>query len=228
MTAPSASRRAMEPAAKLAAFVTSAVVVATTPGWRPLPLFLFALLTALLAAAFRAPLRPVAGRLLAASPVILLAAAMLAWQAGVPSVGVAMASKAFIVILLFAVLTTTTPVSDLLRALRSLGLPPAAGSILALMDRYVRLLGEEFRRMRRARASRTTRPLGAAAAFRGEGQLAGALLLRSWNRSDRIYQAMLARGFTGDWPGTRRHSWRTADAAALIGVVAAFVAVRWL
>jgi cobalt/nickel transport system permease protein len=218
----------LEPAAKLIAFVACAVLVATTPGWKPASLAVYAVMSAILLAGFDAPVRLVSRRLLAASPIVLLTALMLAYQAGDTQTGLAMAAKAGIVILLFAVLTTTTPVSALLPAMRRLGLPAAAGSVLALMERYVRLLGEEFSRMRRARASRTTHSMGVSAGFRSEGQLAGALLLRSWNRSDRVYQAMLARGFTGDWPKTRRAAWGAREFALMALMLGGFMLARWM
>jgi len=218
----------MEPAAKLAGFVACAIVVATTPEWKPASLAAYAALAVALLVWFAAPVRLVLKRVLAAAPVVLLTATMLAYQAGGMRAGLLMAAKAGIVIFLFAILTATTPVSELLAAMRRLGMPAAAGSVLALMERYVRLLGEELGRMHRARASRTTRQLGAAHRLRSEGHLAGALLLRSWNRSDRVYQAMLARGFTGDWPAAKRTAWGMRELTVLAAMLAGYAAARWI
>jgi cobalt/nickel transport system permease protein len=218
----------LEPAAKLAGFFVCAVLVATTPGWRPVALGGYALLSVLLLAGFGAPVRLVARRVLAASPIILLTGVMQAYQAGDAFAGLSMAARAFTVVFMFAILTTTTPVSDLLAAMRRLGMPSAAGSVLALMGRYVQLLGEELGRMHRARASRTTHAMSLAPRFRSEGQLAGALLLRGWNRSDRVYQAMLARGFTGDWPKTRRSSWGWSEFGLLAAMMGGFALARWM
>lgn len=226
MSAP--RRTVMHPAAKLGAFLVCAILVATTPGWRPAALAVYAGLSALLLVVFDAPVRIVLKRVLAASPIVILTGVMRAYHAGDAQAGVAMVSKAGIVILMFAILTTTTPAQDLLAAMRRLGMPAAAGSVLALMERYVRLLGEELGRMHRARASRTTRAMGAAARFRSEGQLTGALLLRGWNRSDRVYQAMLARGFTGDWPRASRRSLRVSEVAAILLMTCGYALARWL
>src|SRR6266567_1267258 len=61
---------------------------------------------------------------------------------------------------LFAMLllTWTTPFLDILQELRRLRFPPVMLSTLALMYRYLPVLGEETRRMLRARASRTFSP----------------------------------------------------------------------
>ncbi|HNY42110.1 MAG TPA: energy-coupling factor transporter transmembrane component T [Bryobacteraceae bacterium] len=220
--------RPVAPAVKLAGFLACAVLVATTPGWKPVALACYAAFSAILFAGFDAPVRLVANRVLAALPVIVLTGAMRAYQSGGAQAGATMVSKALLVIFMFAVLTTTTPVSEMLTAMRRLGMPAAAGSVLALMERYVRLLGEELGRMHRARASRTTHAVGVAGRFRNEGQLAGALLLRSWNRSDRVYQAMLARGFTGDWPNTRRSAWGLRDFAFLASMLGGFLLARFI
>lgn len=218
----------VDPAAKLIAFLAAGIVVATTPGWQPMNMAAFGGLAAVLLIIFKPPLKVVMKRLLAVSPVILLSGGAKAWQAGDAAAGWAVAAKAGIVILLFAVLTTTTPVSALLQAMRRMGMPNAVGSVIALMERYVHLMGEEFRRMHRARASRTVHAMGMADRFTSEGQLFGALLLRSWNRSDRVYQAMLARGFTGDWPGGARRAWGVTEAGLLAAMAAGFGWARWL
>jgi cobalt/nickel transport system permease protein len=217
----------MHPAAKLGAFLICAILVATAPGWRPAALAVYAVLSGLLIVVFRAPVRLVLKRVLAASPIVILTGAMRAYTAGDAQAGLVMAAKAGIVILMFAILTTTTPAQDLLGAMRRLGMPAAAGSVLALMERYVRLLGEELKRMHRARASRTTRSRDAVSRFRGEGQLAGALLLRGWNRSDRVYQAMLARGFNGDWPGPSRKDLSAQDVAIALLMTGGYALARW-
>jgi cobalt/nickel transport system permease protein len=218
----------VDPAAKLITFLAAAVIVATTPGLRAAAFLTYAVIAAvLLAVSAASPLR-IWKRLLALSPIVLLSAAMRAWQQNDAAAGLAVACKAGLVILLFAILTTTTPFSTLLPAMRRMGLPNAVGSVLALMDRYVHLMGEELTRMYRARASRTARAMGAVPRFRSEGQLFGALLLRSWNRSDNVYHAMLSRGFTGDWPTSRHRRWDLSDAAFLLATVAGFGFARAL
>ena len=72
-------------------------------------------------------------------------------------------------------------------------------SVLVLMIRYVDLLAAEASRMRMARISRGDSPRAlhqAAAIAKG----IGALFLRSYERGERVYQAMLSRGFDGKAP----------------------------
>lgn len=107
----------------------------------------------------------------------------------------------------FAVLiTAVTRFEDLLAAMRACGLPRMLASIFALMWRYLFVLIEEMERMTQARASRSAVPVnsgmraGGSFGWRAQvtGGMAGALLLRTLERSERIYQAMLARGYDGE------------------------------
>lgn len=102
-----------------------------------------------------------------------------------------------------ALLVGTTPFSELMLALKSLRLPPVLVQLIEFTVRYLWVIGDELRRMylaRKARCFRAGRSLAATYTFYALGQLIGVLFLRSWQRSERIYQAMLARGFTGSYP----------------------------
>ncbi|MGV0643321.1 cobalt ECF transporter T component CbiQ [Mycolicibacterium sp. XJ879] len=93
----------------------------------------------------------------------------------------------------------TTSTTELPAALSRLGVPAVATSVLVLMLRYVDLLAAEAGRMRMARISRGDSPRvlhQAAAIARG----IGALFLRSYERGERVYVAMLSRGFDGSAP----------------------------
>jgi cobalt/nickel transport system permease protein len=93
----------------------------------------------------------------------------------------------------------TTSASELPAALSRLGVPAVVTSVLVLMIRYVDLLAAETSRMRMARISRGDSPRAlhqGAAIAKG----IGALFLRSYERGERVYQAMLSRGFDGKAP----------------------------
>jgi cobalt/nickel transport system permease protein len=93
----------------------------------------------------------------------------------------------------------TTSATELPAALSRLGVPAVVTSVLVLMIRYVDLLAAEAGRMRMARISRGDSPRAlhqAAAIAKG----IGALFLRSYERGERVYVAMLSRGFDGKTP----------------------------
>ena len=118
------------------------------------------------------------------------------------------ALKSWLSVQVALLLTFTTPFHDLVDALRRLRLPLVMVGIISFMYRYLAVLGEEGSRMLRARAARSAVAAGGARAggsiawrARTTGGMVGALFLRSYERSERIYAAMQARGFEG----TLRH-----------------------
>jgi cobalt/nickel transport system permease protein len=116
------------------------------------------------------------------------------------------ALKSWISVQAAIVLAASTPFPDLLTAMRAVGLPRLLVAIFGLMWRYLFVLADEALRLLRARAARSgrsdlpgARPGGALAwRARVAGGMAGSLFLRAFERSDRIYMAMLARGYNGD------------------------------
>jgi cobalt/nickel transport system permease protein len=102
--------------------------------------------------------------------------------------------KSNLCILALLVLGWTTPLPELLSALRRLGLPSVMLTTLALMCRYLPVLAEEARRMERARASRTFSPKRRLA-WQNLGAILARLFVRTADRAERIYLAMCARGW---------------------------------
>jgi len=115
---------------------------------------------------------------------------------------VTVALKSWLSVQMAILLTATTSLPDLLMAMRSLGLPRLLVAVLGLMWRYLAVLVDEALRMMRARDSRsgTTGGGGGGSLLwraRVTGSMAGTLFLRGFERSERIYNAMLARGYDG-------------------------------
>ncbi|MCG0277495.1 MAG: cobalt ECF transporter T component CbiQ [Thermanaeromonas sp.] len=103
-------------------------------------------------------------------------------------------------LLALCLLTGTTSFSELMLAFRRLYVPSLVVVLVEFTIRYAAVFVQELRRMflaRRARGFRVGRSLLDRATFLTLSQLVGALLLRSLTRSERIYFAMLARGFNG-------------------------------
>jgi cobalt/nickel transport system permease protein len=126
-------------------------------------------------------------------------------------------------------LTATTRFPDVLHALRHLKVPAILVSILAFMYRYLFVLADEVGRLLRARAARSARlpqqPAGRSIWWRAQiaGSMVGQLLVRSLARSDRVYQAMLARGYRGELLTMNPHVMHTLDwlvlGAALLALI---------
>jgi cobalt/nickel transport system permease protein len=96
-------------------------------------------------------------------------------------------------------LAATTSATELPAALSRLAVPAVVTSVLVLMIRYIDLLAAEVSRMRMARIARGDSPRALHQA-RAIATGIGALFLRSYERGERVYAAMLSRGFDGKAP----------------------------
>ncbi|MBN2549727.1 MAG: cobalt ECF transporter T component CbiQ [Anaerolineales bacterium] len=116
------------------------------------------------------------------------------------------ALKSWISVQAAIVLAASTTFPDLLMAMRAVGVPRLLVAIFGLMWRYLFVLADEALRLLRARAARSGAShqpgfrTGGSLAWRGRvaGGMAGSLFLRAFERSDRIYMAMLSRGYDGE------------------------------
>lgn len=114
-------------------------------------------------------------------------------------------------------LTITTTFFDLMHALRHLRVPAILVSIISFMYRYLFVMVDEVQRLLRARTSRSAvlpgQRGGGTVAWRARvtGHMAGQLMVRSFERSDRVHNAMLARGFRGELLTLNPHMMKTKD-----------------
>lgn len=100
-------------------------------------------------------------------------------------------------------LAASTPAPELLRALGGLGVPPFFVALAGMAIRYVAVLREEAHRLMVARRSRGYRPAGLLwhrRTLANAAQTVGMLLLRAYDRSERIYWAMMSRSYSLDSP----------------------------
>lgn len=129
-------------------------------------------------------------------------------------------------------LASTTPVADLLRGLERLRLPRVFTGITGFMIRYGEVIAGEMHRMRIARISRGHDPRWLWQA-RAVAASAGTLFVRAFERGERVYLAMVSRGYAGALPAlddtpVARRDWAVAltpaIAAALVAAAAWTVA----
>jgi cobalt/nickel transport system permease protein len=137
----------------------------------------------------------------------------------------AVAAKATIGTVAAVLLGATTTFPSVLRGLEALRVPRVLILIAAFMYRYLFVIVEEVGRMRAALAARGYRPRNALHAG-ALGRVATALFLRTYSRGERVYLAMLARGYDGRMPRLVPLSFGRADAAFVVGVLALLVPLR--
>ncbi len=114
--------------------------------------------------------------------------------------------KSWISVQAAIVLAGSTPFPDLMAAMRAVKVPRLLVAVFGLMWRYLFVMADEALRLIRARTARSGHAAqpglkpGGSLAWRGKvaGGMAGSLFLRAIERSDRIYMAMVARGYNGE------------------------------
>jgi cobalt/nickel transport system permease protein len=114
--------------------------------------------------------------------------------------------KSWLSVQVAILLAATTTMMSLLNALRVYHVPKILVLIFRLMWRYLSIMITKAQRMMRAREARSVEGLYPAAhalkhlAWRakGTGAMAGSLFVQSLEQSERVYTAMLSRGFDGE------------------------------
>jgi cobalt/nickel transport system permease protein len=139
--------------------------------------------------------------------------------------------RSWLSIIAATLLTATTEPDHILRSLRWLGVPRILVATISFMWRYVFVIGEEALRLMRARESRSAQPAGKAAgslAWRAKvaGHMVGSLFLRSLARSERVYVAMQARGYSGELRSLERFALTTRDVIVVAVTVAALLTIQ--
>jgi len=136
--------------------------------------------------------------------------------------------KSWLCILCLIILSSSTKFAGLLQGMYQLKVPLVFVQIMSFMYRYIFVLVDQVMRMQMARDSRNfgnNRKI----VFKTLGNIIGMLFICSYERGERIYAAMLSRGYTGEMPVTHRLHFRLPDAcfASAMFVLLVFPAVIW-
>jgi len=94
----------------------------------------------------------------------------------------------------------TSHVFNLAHALIHMKAPAKLVHLFFFFYRYISVLHDEYSRLRRAMAIRAFKPGTNLHTYRSYAYLIGMLIVSSYERSRRIYNAMLCRGFKGKFP----------------------------
>jgi cobalt/nickel transport system permease protein len=105
--------------------------------------------------------------------------------------------KSLSIVLMVVSLLGTSTVFSLVHAVSHFRIPKKLVYLTFLSYRYIYVIRDEYARLRNAMKIRGFRPRTNMHTYRTYGYLIGMLLIRSYERSERIYQAMLCRGFHG-------------------------------
>jgi len=130
----------------------------------------------------------------------------------------ALQCRAVLCFLATIILVSTTPFGDLMHAAGQLGLPRRLVQVMTFMYRYLFLFIDETSHMLLARRLRA--PGGGRIQFlKASGGIVGALFVRSLEHAERLYQAMLLRGYGGNLVTVAVHRIDASDLLKGTGLV---------
>ncbi len=228
----------LDPRVKLTAAFCSIFIMVSEPPGEIFPFIFYGLIIAALVVISRIPLTYIMRRCLIVSPFIILAALFYPVSSMIIQdfdnvgqfnhdikVGMTIFIKAYLALILLILLTSTEKFHNLLLGLRKLKMPRLLGTISALMYRYIFIIHDELLRTNRARDSRTPGRLKAGR-LKVYGNQSAMVFTRSLERSQILYNAMLSRGFKGEFPGMRNLSLTAKDIALLAFFILLLLVIR--
>jgi len=128
---------------------------------------------------------------------------------------------------LFA-LIGSTPVSMLMHAVQSWGVPSLFAQIVLLAYRYTFLIADELARLRIALRVRAFRNRMDRHSYRTVGQVTGCLLVRGSERAEHVAQAMRCRGFDGRFRTLETRHPKAIDRITCLAIALFCAVMLWL
>lgn len=131
--------------------------------------------------------------------------------------------KSSAMVLILMALLGTSPFHHLLRGLRDLGVSPKLVMLVHFCHRYIQVIKNESVRIHEAASLRGHRQGISPSHLRTTASLVTALLVKSYDRSLRVNDALLLRGFDGTFPSIQESTRTTIpDMAGFGGLVFLF------
>ena len=124
------------------------------------------------------------------------------------------AAKAVAITLLMEPLLSTAPLPVTLQGLSRLGVPEMAGQMVLLSYRYLNVFQHEARRMSAGMQVRGFRKRTDMTTIRTVANFLGMLFVRSFERTERVFEAMRARGYRNRFPEQAELRLRAMDLVA--------------
>ena len=233
----------LDPRAKLLATLAFVAAVVLTPAASWLAYGLYSTVIAIMLLLSRVPPAYILRRSLVIIPFVLLVAIFIpffkegevattvnlwGWHISFTRNGLelmgSILTKSWLSILSLIALTSTTGFAEMLKGMEKLRVPGVIVMLLSFMYRYLFLLTDEIMRMKQARDSRG---IGGKRLWQVKtaGNMIGTLFIRSYERGERVYASMVARGFDGHSRILENLHFRRMDAVFITVLSLALVAI---
>ena len=219
----------LDPRTKITIFVLFVVFIVITPPLEFGRFALYSLLIGSLVAVSGLPVIFILKRLLTIAPFVIGISLFIPFlESADPAVVFwNICVKSSLSALCLILLSSTTPFPYLLKGLEKFRAPKIVIMVLSFVYRYLFISIDELMRMKQAKDSRTIRP-GRLLEFKALSSLVGSLFIRSYERGERVYLAMCARGFNGDIKTINGLVFGRRDAAFFIIIVTLLITIKLL
>jgi len=187
-----------DPRVKLGSSIAFIVVLAFLR--QPLPLWIAITFIVVMVEISGIPLRHIGRAFLLAFPFIFFASLTLLFTSNWTN-ALMMGIRISASVLTLLLMISTTPFFDTLKALRWYRVPPLMCNLMMFTYRFIFVLMDEMDRMslaRKARGFSGGRSLLDRSAFRTISNTVGMVFVRANQRAGHIYDALLARGYSGE------------------------------
>ena len=237
----------LDPRTKLLGSLAFILAVVLTPAgnWRVFAVYLLVIVGLVILS--RLPLKYVLKRSLVIFPFVIMIAVFVpffkegeealsysigAWHVAITYDGlnvlINVVIKSWLCMVCLVVLSSSAKFADLLQGMYRLKVPLVFVQIISFMYRYLFVIEDQAMRMQMARDSRNfggNKKL----VFKTMGNMIGMLFIRSYERAERIYAAMLSRGYTGEIPVAKTSQFGLSDVgfACLLSLLLISPAVLW-
>ena len=142
-------------------------------------------------------------------PLFSLGPLHISWEGVLVSARITLKSNA--ILLAFIALIATSSVATLGAALGRMGVPEKIVYLLLLNYRYLFVMEEEYHRLVRSATVRGFQPSTTLHTYRTMAYLVGMLFVRASERAERVYMAMVCRGFSGRFYSLQEFSFSKRD-----------------
>ncbi|MDR3335074.1 MAG: cobalt ECF transporter T component CbiQ [Treponema sp.] len=228
----------LHPRAKLLTTIAYIITVISFPSWNVSGLVPFLFYPAILMSLSGTPYKPLLTRLLGALPFSLMGGLSnlvllrgTAFSLGFLTVSLGMVSfvsimlKTLLTVFAVLILIATTSFIEISRQLSALGMPKILSLQLVMTYRYLSVLIGEAVSMFTAYILRSGGQKGIR--MQDMGSFLGQLILRSFDRAERVYQAMKCRGFEGAYRGRASAGFSASDYGYTLALIALMIFFRF-
>jgi cobalt/nickel transport system permease protein len=124
--------------------------------------------------------------------------------------------KSNAMMLMLIALVASTPIFTMGHAMHALGIPKKIVHLFFFTYRYIHVMHREYARLLNSMKIRGFRPKTSLHTYKTFAYMVGMLLVRSFDRAQRVHNAMLCRGFKGNLYSLSKFSIKRRDVVSLV------------